>query len=289
VQPVSAGRWFSELVAPGVRLGYEVRQELAQDKTEYQELALIENERFGRVLMLDGVAQTTTADEFIYHEMLAHVPLLAHGHAAEVLIVGGGDCGLAEEVLKHPTVRSVTQVEIDAQVVEFSRRHLAELNAPVFADERFHLRIADGAAFVAESPQQFDVVLIDSTDPTGAAQVLFSREFYASVRRRLRPGGVVVVQAGVPFLQPQHFAGTLQNLAGTFPISSCYLLAAPSYFGGHLALGWASESLAPQGVAVSLLRERHAAAGIKTRYYTPEVHQAAFALPAYIQELIGKR
>lgn len=283
---MSAARWFSELVAPGVRLGYEVRQELAQDQTEHQELVLIDNERFGHVLMLDGVAQTTTADEFIYHEMLSHVPLLAHGQAAQVLIVGGGDCGLAEEVLKHPTVRSVTQVEIDAQVVEFSRRHLAELNAPVFADDRFHLQIADGAAFVAESQQQFDVVLVDSTDPTGAAQVLFSREFYANVRRRLRPGGIVVVQAGVPFLQPQHFAGTLQNLAGTFPIASCYLLASPSYFGGHLALGWASESLAPEDVDVALLTERYKAAGLKTRYYTPQVHRAAFALPAYVQEMV---
>lgn len=283
---MSAGRWLTEPVAPGVRIGYEVRQVLAQDRTEYQELILVENERFGRVLMLDGVAQMTSADEFIYHEMFSHVPLLAHGQAAEVLIVGGGDCGLAEEVLKHRAVRCVTQVEIDARVVEFSRRHLAELNAPVFADERFHLQIADGAAFVATSQQQFDVVLIDSTDPTGAAQVLFSREFYANVRRRLRPGGVLVVQAGVPFLQPHHFASTLHNLAGTFPMAACYLLATPSYFGGHLALGWASASLAPQDVAISLLHERYATTGLKTRYYTPEVHQAAFALPAYIREML---
>ncbi len=283
---MSAGRWLTERVAPGVRLGYAVRQELARDRTEHQELILIDNERFGRVLMLDGVAQTTTADEFVYHEMLGHVPLLAHGQAAEVLIVGGGDCGLAEEVLKHRAVRSVVQVEIDAQVVEFSRRHLAELNAPVFADARFQLQIADGAAFVADSQRQFDVVLVDSTDPTGAAQALFSCEFYANVRRRLRPGGIVVVQAGVPFLQPQHFAATMRNLAGAFPISGCYLLAAPSYFGGHLALGWASESLAPQEVAVPLLRERYAAAELKTRYYTPELHRAAFALPAYIQAMM---
>jgi spermidine synthase len=206
---VTTSRWLTEPVAPGVRLGYEVRQVLSQDRTEYQELVLIENERFGRMLMLEGVAQTTTADEFIYHEMLSHVPLLAFGRPADVLIVGGGDCGLAEEVLKHRTVRSVMQVEIDERVVEFSRRHLAEINAPVFDDSRFKLEIADGAVFMATTDRQFDIVLIDSTDPTGAARAIFAREFYEDVRRRLRPGGVLVVQAGVPFLQPLEFGSTI--------------------------------------------------------------------------------
>lgn len=283
---MTGNRWLLEPVAPGVRLSYEVRQVLAQDRTEHQELVLVENERFGRMLMLDGVAQTTTADEFIYHEMLSHVPLLAYGRPADVLIVGGGDCGLAEEVLKHRTVRSVTQVEIDARVVEFSRRYLAGINAPVFDDSRFRLEIADGAVFAATTQRQFDIVLIDSTDPAGAARAIFAREFYEDVRRRLRPGGVLVVQAGVPFLQPLEFGSTLQNLASAFPLVSCYLLASPSYFGGHLALGWASESLSPEDVSVAELAQRYEAAGVGTQYYTPQVHRAAFALPAYVREML---
>lgn len=276
-----------DTLTPTVRLSYDVDEMLVQTSTRYQDVVLIDNERFGRVLLLDGATQVTTADEFIYHEMLAHVPIFSHGDVQDVLIIGGGDCGLAEEVLKHKGIRRVVQVELDGCVVDVSRRFLDEINAGVFADERFQLNISDGAAFIDGMDERFDLVLVDSTDPVGNASKLFSAEFYRNVRRCLRLRGILVVQAGIPFLQPDEFSATMRNLARVFRFPSCYLLASPSYFGGHLALGWASDSVSPAAVSLDAIRSRHAKADLKLRYYTPEVDRAAFALPGYINELVS--
>ncbi|HEX7117019.1 MAG TPA: polyamine aminopropyltransferase [Steroidobacter sp.] len=281
-------QWCSETIIPSVRMSYKASRILARVKTAYQKAVVFENESFGRVLMLDDAVQTSTEDEFVYHEMLAHVPLFTHGGEADVLIIGGGDCGLAEEVLKHKAVRSVTQVEIDAKVTELAREYFADINGPVFADPRFALHHGDGAAFVRTTEQSFDVALVDSTDPIGPGRVLFEPQFYAAVRKCLKPGGVLVVQAGVPFLQKDSFSMAMRNLASTFPIVECYLLTSPTYFGGQMALGWASQSLEPDSVSLETLMERYAASGLETRYYTPQVHKAAFALPPYIGEMLAK-
>src|SRR3981081_951282 len=142
--------------------------------------------------MLDGATQVTTEDEFVYHEMMTHVPILGHGNAREVLIVGGGDCGIAEEVLKHTSVKRLTQVEIDASVVEFSKEHFPEFTKPVFADKRFESVIDDGMKYVAKTERRFDVIIVDSTDPQGPGKVLFSARFYAACKRCMRPRGVMV-------------------------------------------------------------------------------------------------
>src|SRR5690606_23431007 len=157
----------------------------------------------------------------------------AHGDARDVLIVGGGDCGLAEEVLKHATVQRLVQVEIDPAVIELAREHFAEMSSPVFSDQRFELVIADGAAYARDTAQHFDVVLVDSTDPIGPGAVLFTREFYAAARKRLRPGGILVTQNGVPFLQADEFTAAVRHLAATFRHVACYAIAVPTYFGGH--------------------------------------------------------
>ena len=264
---MSDRKTIAETLHEGASVTFDVDEVLHEEATGQHRLALVRNPVFGKLLMLDGAVQVTSADEFMYHEMMAHVPLAAHAGPAEVLIVGGGDCGIAEEVLKHARVRSLTQVEIDASVVDFARTHFAEFNAPVFADPRFRLAIADGAAFAAETAQRFDVILVDSTDPTGPGAVLFTPAFYRDLKRILKPGGIVVTQNGVPFLQPDAFRQGIGALRAAFSVVSCYLVAVPSYFGGHLALGWAAES--PEALAIdeALLRER--TAGIATRYYTP--------------------
>lgn len=270
----------------GVSLAYDANRVLSRNISPYQELVLIENQPFGRVLLLDGATQVTTADEFIYHEMLAHVPIFSHGDVRDVLIIGGGDGGLAEEVLKHKSIQRVVQVELDACVVDVSRRYLSEINSGVFEDDRFHLHIGDGAAFIHGIDERFDLVLIDSTDPVGAATKLFTTSFYSAVRRCLRVRGLMVAQAGVPFVQPAEFSLAMRNLSAAFRLSGCYLLASPSYFGGHLALSWASEGTSPVSTSLDEIRRRHAAASLQLRYYTPEVAHAAFALPAYIDELV---
>ncbi len=283
---MSGRRWFSETLHSGIRFSFEAHKVLYEQRGKHQHLALIENEAFGRVLLLDDVVQVTSKDEFIYHEMMAHVPLLAHGGVREVLIVGGGDCGMAEEVLKHRGIARLTQVEIDASVVEFSKEFFSDFNAPVFADERFDLVIADGMAFVHDTERRFDVILIDSTDPIGPGEVLFSAEFYAGCKRCLKPGGVLVTQNGVPFLQGDELVASIAHLSRLFADASCYLAAIPTYVGGHMAFGWASDDTALRQAPVEALAERFNAAGLQTRYYTPEVHRAAFALPRYVGECV---
>ncbi|WP_428644260.1 polyamine aminopropyltransferase [Roseibium sp.] len=283
---MSEGLNFNETLYPGVQVSYSCDQILYQEKTEHQDLVLFTNPVFGKVLMLDGITQVTTADEFIYHEMMSHVPILAHGAARNVLIVGGGDCGLAEEVLKHKSVEKLVQVEIDASVVDFSREHFGDFNSGVLDDERFELVIADGMKFAAETERRFDVVIVDSTDPHGPGAVLFSEEFYRNVHRMLTPGGVLVTQNGVPFLQKQELVTSVERFSRIFADAAAYIAAIPTYFGGHMALGWASDNPELRKQAVSVLEERFKAAGIVTRYYTPDVHAAAFALPRFILDAV---
>jgi len=281
-----ADRWFAETLTPHTRLALEASRVLVHERTGEHEIALIENDVFGRVLLLDGAVQVTTRDEFIYHEMMAHVPILAHGNARDVLIIGGGDCGLAEEVLKHASVRRLVQVEIDPKVVDLAREHFAEMNAPVFTDPRFELVIGDGALYVREAADRFDVVLVDSTDPVGPGAVLFTREFYGNVRERLGPGGVLVTQNGVPFLQAAELASAMRSLGATFRHVAACAIAVPTYFGGHLVLGVCSDDDSPFGVSVDELERRYAEAKLATRYYSPRHHRAAFVLPRYIEEAL---
>src|SRR5712691_3380801 len=151
----------------GFRMTYEAERVLYELHTEHQHLVLFEHPFFGKMLMLDGATQVTTTDEFVYHEMMTHVPIFAHGRAKEVLVVGGGDCGIAEEALKHKSVRRLTQVEIDASVVEFSREHFPEFTKPVLTNKRFQLVIDNGMNYVARTDRRFDVIIVDSTDPLG--------------------------------------------------------------------------------------------------------------------------
>src|SRR6202045_3912866 len=174
---------------------------LDETQTYQQHPVLFYHAFFGKVLMHDGATQGTSKDELIYHEMMTHVPILAHGHAREVLIIGGGDCGIAEEVLKHASVKRLTQVEIDPSVVEFSKEHFPEFTRPVLTNPRFDLIIDDGMNYVRSTERRFDVIIVDSTDPQGPGKGLFSERFYKACRRCLNKGGVMVTQNGVPILQ----------------------------------------------------------------------------------------
>lgn len=278
--------WSIETLHEDFRLCLRAERVLYDSATEHQRLQVLENPTFGRVLTLDGVVQTTEGDEFIYHEMMAHVPIFAHGSATEVLIIGGGDGGMAREVLRHQTVRRLTQVEIDAGVVAFSKEHLPGLSAGAFDDPRLDLVISDGAAFVRETERRFDVIIIDSTDPIGPGEVLFSDTFYGHAKRCLAPGGILVTQNGVPFLQADELRGTMAAFRALFRDASCYTATVPTYAGGPMAFGWGTDGAA-RSVAIETLTDRFQMAGIETRYYDPHVHKAAFVLPRYIARLVG--
>ena len=277
---------FDEL---GFRMTYEVERVIYELQTEHQHLVLFEHPFFGKMLMLDGATQVTSADEFVYHEMMAHVPILAHGRAKEVLIVGGGDCGVAEEVLKHKSVKRLTQVEIDASVVEFAREHFPEFTQPVLGNARFDLVIDDGMKYVARTDRRFDVIIVDSTDPIGPGKVLFSQKFYAACRRCMTNGAVLVAQRGVPIFQSGELtAGTLK-FRKLFADGYCYVAAIPTYVGGHMAIGWATDNVKLRHASVRTIAARYDKAGrFPTKYWTPEVHVAAFALPRFIADKVAK-
>ncbi len=284
-------RWIAETLFDrlGLRMTFAAERLRQEVRTPHQHLVLFDHRHLGRVLMLDGATQLTSRDEFIYHEMMSHVPILAHGRAREVLIVGGGDCGIARQVLKHKSVARLTQVEIDAAVIGLAKRHFPELAGPVLADKRFELVIADGSDFVWTTTRRFDAVIVDSTDPQGPGAALFGRAFYAAVKRRLTPGGVLVTQNGVPFLQPDELVASLRHCGRLFADASCYVAAVPTYVGGHLAMGFATDDTRLRRAAARTIAARHRRAGeFATRYWTPEVHAAAFALPGYIAALVGR-
>ncbi len=284
-------RWIAETLFDdlGFRMSYRVDKVLYETQTEHQHLVLFEQPFFGKMLMLDGATQITKRDEFIYQEMMSHVPLFAHGRARDVLIVGGGDCGIAEEVLKHKSVRRLTQVEIDPTVVAFAKRHFPEFTRPVFSDPRFESVIGDGMKYVATTAQRFDVIIIDSTDPQGPGKVLFSRKFYDACKRCMNKGGLLVTQNGVPIFQPGELVSSVGKFRRLFADGTCYIAAVPTYIGGHMAMGWATDDKSLRRVPVKTLAARHRRAGsFTTRYWTPEAHAAAFALPRFIADLVAR-
>ncbi|WP_104017371.1 polyamine aminopropyltransferase [Roseovarius nitratireducens] len=277
--------WTRENLHPDYAQSLRVDEMLYDSKTDHQRLKVFTNGTFGRVLTLDDVVQTTEGDNFIYHEMLTHVPILAHGMARRVLIIGGGDGGMAREVLRHDSVGHVTMVEIDAGVVDFSREYLPMLSAGAFEDPRLELVIADGAEFIRQTKGGYDVIIVDSTDPIGPGEVLFTETFYGHAKRALAEDGILVTQNGVPFLQGEELTNTMRAFRALFADATCYLATIPTYAGGPMAFGWGTDGTA-RNTPLDVLQGRLDAAGFAPDYYTPEVHKAAFALPGYVRRLI---
>jgi spermidine synthase len=278
-------QWLTEPSDDGIRLQLAVRRTLHRARTQFQEIEIVESATFGRVLLLDGVVQTTERDEFIYHEMLTHVPLLSHGAVRRVLIAGGGDCGALREVLKHP-VEAVTMVEIDPAVVRAAREFLPSIGLHALDDPRTELVFADAAAYVVNCGRRFDVIIVDSTDPDdrihGPGAALSTRAFYLDCYRALNPAGILIAQQGMPALRKPHATDPLTHLGSIFPEAASYIIALPSYVGGYLAIGWGAMESVLSKVTVDILRLRLLRADLETRCYTPEFHLAAFALPRFL-------
>jgi spermidine synthase len=280
---------FAETLYDSFGQEFRIDELLYEVKTEHQHVVIFHNASFGRVLALDGIVQTTEKDEFIYHEMLTHVPVLAHGSVRRVLIIGGGDGGILREVAKHAMVNHITQVEIDQQVIDMCRKYLPQHSAGAFDDPRARIVIGDGLAFVSGCQEQFDVIISDSTDPIGPGAALFREDFYAACRRCLSPGGVLVTQNGVAYMQLDEVRTSAQRLSRHFEDWHFYAAAIPTYIGGIMTFGWATSNPALRHVDLTTLKARLEATGLKLRYYNPEVHMGAFALPQYVVDAIGKK
>lgn len=281
-----SGGWFTETLYKDYQQRLKISKILHREKTAYQDLTIFENPCFGRVLALDGIVQTTEGDEFAYHEMLVHVPILAHGDARRVAIVGGGDGGALEEVLKHDVERAA-MVELDPAVVELSRRYLPSICGDAFDDPRAEVIYADGAAWMKSSREVFDVIIVDSTDPVGPSVALFGQPFYADCRDRLSESGILVTQSGVTFMQEDESRNTYARMRPLFADAWLYLTQVPTYGAGYMTLGWGSRSAGPRATPLEEIERRFRAADIETRYYNPQAHVAAFGLPEYIRALMG--
>jgi spermidine synthase len=279
--------WINETLYPEWGQRFVVTRELARVKSQFQDIVVFESPSHGRVMVLDGVVQITEADEFVYQEMLTHVPLLAHGSAESVLIIGAGDGGVLRRVLQHGNVRRAVMVEIDAEVIRLSKALLPKIAGEAWNDKRADVIVGDGIDYVKRAVSaSFDVVIVDSTDPIGVGEVLFSDDFYDQCARILTSRGLVVNQCGVPFMQADELRETSLRRRKFFSHVTAYVAAVPTYVGGFMTLGWAAKDASLAATPVETIRDRAGEAGIlgKTRYWTPEIHSGAFNLPPYIAQ-----
>ncbi len=274
-------KYFKETLYDAVCQEFRVDKMYFEQKTEHQHLMIFHNAMLGRVMTLDGIVQTTEADEFMYHEMLTHVPILAHGAVKKLLIIGGGDGGILREVLKHESI-DVTQVEIDKAVIDMAIEYLPKHSDSAYDNPRANIVIDDGMAFVKNCSEKFDVIIVDGTDPIGPGEVLFTEDFYAQCKNCLNEGGVIVTQNGVPFLQIEEVKNTYQRLNQHYTDATFYTVAVPTYYGGLMTLAWATNNAELRNVSLDTLEQRFKSANLNSRYYNPAIHLAAFALPQYI-------
>ena len=273
--------WFTEKQTPSVGITCKTQVTLHVEQTPFQHLAIIDTEQFGRMLVLDGMVQTTVADEFVYHEMIAHVGLNSHPHPERVLVIGGGDGGTLREVVKHPAVKKATLAEIDARVIETSKQYLPELSSVLNGHPKAEVRIEDGIKYIKEHREEFDLVIVDSTEPVGPAKNLFSYDFYKSVFEALKEDGMLVAQTESPFFNADLIQEVHQHLNQIFPIVKLYLASIPTYPSGLWSFTAASKKHDPE-TPCSLSYPAN------TRYYTPALHRASFVLPQFVEELVKK-
>lgn len=272
--------WFTEQQTDNVRFGCRVRETLHSGRSAFQHIALYDTEEFGRMLVLDGFVQTTVRDEFVYHEMIAHVPLFTHPRPERVLVVGGGDGGTIREVLKHPTVSRAVLAEIDGEVVALCRKFLPEISQAL-DDARVEVINTDGIKYIKEAKDRFDVIIIDSSEPVGPGAGLFTREFYQAVHDALAADGVMVAQTESPFFNAGLIRQVFADIKSVFPQTRLYTAHVPTYPGGLWTFTLGSKRHDPLGGDAGRLP------GLVTRYYAPALQQGAFLLPRMVEELLG--
>lgn len=270
--------WFTEKQTDSFGITGKVNKILENETTEFQELEMFETAEFGNMLLLDGMVMTSEKDEFVYHEMIAHVPLFTHPSPRQVLIVGGGDGGTIREVLKHEIVEKITQVEIDGKVVEYSKKHLPSISSG-YDDPRVELIIGDGFEHIIKSENKYDVILVDSTEPVGPAAGLFTKGFYAGISKALKEDGLFVAQTDNPWFKADLIKNAIRDTKEIFPIARLYTCNIPTYPSGMWTFTLGSKVYDPLEVNPDQIND------IDGKYYTPELHHASFILPKFVKEL----
>ncbi len=271
--------WYTEFQTPNVGITCKTKKTYHTEKTEFQDLALIETEQFGRMLVLDGTVQTTIEDEFVYHEMISHVPLFTHKNPKKVLVIGGGDGGAIREIIKHPSVEKAVLCEIDGRVIEVSKEYLPEISCAL-SDKRVEVLVADGIKYVQDNKGQFDVIMVDSTDPVGPAVGLFAVDFYKAIYDALKEDGIFVAQTESPFFHKELIKNVYKDVSSIFPITKLYTCAIPTYPSGFWSFTMGSKKYDPLETDISKIPE------LDTKYYCPQLHKAVFALPKFAADLV---
>lgn len=274
--------WLKEMQLDNAAMTYKVKETLVRKKTNYQDLAIVDTEAFGRMLILDGIIQTTIKDEFVYHEMITHIPLFTHPNPKKVLVVGGGDGGVIREILKHPSVEKAVLCEIDGDVVEECKKYLPEISCGL-DDPRCEVLIGDGIQYVKDHKGEFDVIIVDSTDPFSIAEGLFGGNFYNDISEALTEEGIFAAQTETPFFLPDTVKKVFNDAKEIFPVTKLFMAAIPTYPGGYWSFTVGSKKHDPSKVDTS----KNPA--LDTRYYTPALHNACFVLPKYIETLLEGR
>lgn len=271
--------WYTEFQTSGVGITCKTTKTYHTEKTQYQEMAMIETEQFGRMLVLDGTVQTTIEDEFVYHEMITHIPLFTHKNPKKALVIGGGDGGAIREIIKHPSIEKAVLVEIDGRVVEVSKQFLPEISCAL-GDKRVEVNIADGIKYVNEHKNEFDVIMVDSTDPVGPAVGLFAIDFYKAIYESLTEDGIFVAQTESPFFHKELIKNVYNDVKSLFPIARLYTCAIPTYPSGYWSFTMGSKKYDPIETDTAKIPE------IDTKYYCSAIHNTVFALPKFVSDII---
>jgi len=279
--------WFTEEIRGKLRLSLRVKEQLYSAMSPFQQIEIFDTYEHGRMLVLDGYIMITEKDEFIYHEMISHVPLAVNPAIGRVLIIGGGDGGSVRELLKYPFIRQIDMVEIDQMVVEACQRFIPS-TAAWLCDPRVKLYFQDGIKYMAEQDNCYDLILVDSTDPEGPGEVLFSRPFYQNCYKALTSDGILVNQHESPFYQrdAEDFIKAASQLEGVFPVYQIYQFHLPTYSSGYWLFGFSSKGLDP---IADFSPGKWQSLNIATNYYNPELHRGAFALPNYVQRIFQSK
>lgn len=275
---------YTELNELGFGVTMETSNVLYSAKTEYQTIDILETHGLGKVLLLDGLVMTTERDEFFYHEMISHIPMNSHPNPERVLVIGGGDGGTVREVLKHDTVKEVVLCEIDGMVIDACKKYLPSI-AGMLDDERVNIQVRDGIDYISQQEDAFDIILIDSTDPMGPGEGLFTEEFYSNVNKALKEGGIMSAQSESPFVNQRQMKMMYPLLRKAFPKVNTFLGPIPTYPGGYWSWAFCSNTVEPLSF---IAEDRVQKIAKQAKLYNLDIHKAAFALPNFVKKLVGQ-
>jgi len=276
--------WFTEYYTKNARFSIKIDKPVISLNSEFQRIDIFDSYAFGRVLVLDGYLMLTEKDEFIYHEMMTHIPMAVNPEIRDVLVIGAGDGGVIRELTKYETIKRIDMAEIDKLVVDLCKKYLPQ-TACKLDDPRVHIYYEDGLKFVRSKNNEYDLIIVDSTDPFGPGEDLFTREFYGNCYKALKSDGILINQHESPYYPNDALAAqkTHNRIKSIFPLAKVYQAHLPTYPSGHWLFGFASKGLDP----IDDLSSNWSMLGINTKYYNTELHKGCFALPTYVKELLN--